>query len=285
MIAHSAPQLPVEPTSIRTRIATSWSGLDIPFGLGAPMQLSGGDALAPDRLPLNLHLDWAPELQAAVSTACLRQSATGRPWFTMEPTCISARKGTGRTLLARHIARTAGVPFVVMDVRRSFAEAQLRTGLPDIAFPSVPLLAIAASGCANPVILVTGVDEAAEQQLDQLAAMIDPTTSARWNEPGLRVLVDLSHITWLIESSATCGAPKRLSQVQQIDVVLTEETARLRSLTMIAEVLADLNGDRRVLEGMSGTLIGSLDGIRTQPAAQLRPVAETAVRAALARRP
>ncbi len=175
------------PTTI---VARSWTGGPLPLGLDQPLELRGGTILAPDRMPAELALDWVPRVQEAVIVACMRQALADEPWFAMSPSALVGEPGAGRTLMARRIARCAGLPFISIDVSGPVAASRLAPSMrsPDVVAPSAVVLAMAISRCANPIVLVTGVDEADDHTLGILHSMIDPVSSRRWSADALEAV-------------------------------------------------------------------------------------------------
>lgn len=261
------------------KVAQSWTGGAVAFGLDRPLPLKGGEVLPPGRMPLELDLDWAPSVQAKAVEACLKQTAAGRDWFTMPPSIIVGRPGVGRTLIARTIARRAGVPFTTIDVSGASGAASLRPAprRHDITYPSTIVMAIAAAGCANPVVLITGVEEAQPVTLDLVQSLVDPASNARWTEPALGAVIDLSYVTWLVQSSAPLGIARKLSHLPQLAVELDREHEALRVLTILSEVFDDLRIDPRTLEYEASFVIDELVRDRSKGAGVLREQAERLV--------
>ena len=228
-------------------VARSFSGKVPPYGLDQPLVLIGGDHLGPAALASRLALDWTPDLLDVVAETCSRQAAADEPWLTLPPLNLMGGPGAGRTHLARQIARHVGLPCVSMDVSGPLGADRLRRERrsPDVSLPPLPILAMAASGCANPIVLVTGVDHATDQTLDLLAPMIDPGSSARWVDEALGMTVDLSHVSWLV---ATASDPLNWSFGEMLRPVQVARPSLLGAagfgvlaVSILREVLADLD--------------------------------------------
>ena len=272
----SGPSVPAPP---RQRIARGWSSRPLPMGLDGAFALLGGDALSPDRLPADLGLDWAPELQDLATNACLQQHNSGRAWFTMPPCVITGQVGIGRTLMARRIARCAGVPFTTIDVSARGGGSLLGRPMqaPDLAMPSRIVTALASGACANPVVLITGVDTAKPETVQSVQAMVDPATSARWNEPAIGAVIDLGHVTWIIQSSGGAGVARPLGHLRRIDIRLDDYRRRLRDLTIVSEVMDDFGVDPCSIAHRDAALLEPLRASTNQSAAALRLTAERAL--------
>lgn len=172
-----------------------------PLGLDRPLALLGGNRLAPTGMTSALGIDHAPGVGRVVAEACRRQSLAGRNWFQQPLLALHGRPGVGKGLAAHWIARNAGVPLYRMSIPAGDADG--RHGLPTAAcaIPPLPVMAMAASRCANPVIVV---EVEAGALLDQraealLASMMDPRRNARWISEDLETIFDLSHISWILE--------------------------------------------------------------------------------------
>ena len=261
-----------------TTVACSWTANPVPLALDQPLELRGGAVLAPDRMSAELALDWAPAVQEAVIAACMRQALSGEHWFTMPATALVGRPGAGRTLVARRIARSAGLPFISIDVSGPTAATRLapQRCSPDVAAPSAVVLAMAISRCANPVVLVTGVDEADEDALGVLHSMMDPISGRRWSADAIEAVVDLGHVTWLVQSSSPLGLPRRLSKLKLLPVGLeVDHHANLMALSAASEVLDDFGIDGRMIDG--STWWDLTAGDASCAAADLRAEAEQAL--------
>lgn len=95
-------------------------------------------------------------------------------------------------MVARWIARHAGLPLFRMPVdgTRHEADAGVR------AIPPLPVVAMAASRCANPVIVVEmSMGNPPSLAVEaELAEMIDPRRNGRWIHDAMDVILDLSQI-------------------------------------------------------------------------------------------
>ncbi len=173
-----------------------------PLGLDRPIALLGGSKhLAPSGLPSVLGIDHVEGLRSFVAEACRRQMIAGRDWYHHPPLALLGVHGVGKGTVAHWIAHNAGVPLFRITADEFRFPGPDGCHRMDRALPCAPVLAMAASCCANPVIVLEiDVDapptiEAAEA----IAVMIDPRRNARWIDNDYQTIFDLSHISWIIE--------------------------------------------------------------------------------------
>jgi hypothetical protein len=244
------------------------------------MRLLGQSAASMSVLAERLALDWVPNLQRGVITSCIRQSTEQRPWFRLPATALVARPGAGRTLMARSLAHSLELPFAVIDVSRFVApEEANRTVVPDVALPTPPVLVLAASRCANPVVLLTGIDDAGPGAVESVRRLVDPAANARWSEPAMQASVDLSQVTWLLQCSSLNGLPRQLSAIVKEEAVDVEGWAtRLRAISIVEEVLREFDIDPRATGRAFDKLPGRIADEPTSSASHHRLLVEAAVR-------
>jgi hypothetical protein len=232
----------VSETPLHKVVARGFSEQPLPLALDRRLELRGRRCLSPDRM-LSLPLNWASDLIGHVAQACWDQSSQSRPWFWMPPTALSGGSGVGRTHIGRTLARHAGVPFAVMDARNASGAARTASGAgsPDVAVPSAIVLAMASSGCANPIILVTGIDDATQEEAEAIASMIAQESAPRWVDEAIEAVVDLSDVSWLIQTDAQALPPSFPAEMSVIDLTKPNRVqAPLLAFSLIAEVAADL---------------------------------------------
>lgn len=206
-----------------------------------PFRLAGGSAMEPAGLPSTLPLDWHGELMGLVAGTCRRGVKDGRRWLTFPPTAMISEPGIGRVHATRQIARHAGLPHFVWDVAGEGRPAGSHPSDRDVRMPSAPLLAMLASGCANPLISVVGAGKASEEALRMLAEMTDPKASRRWVDSGAGAAIDLSNVSWFLSWDLENVAPRWLEKRFE-RVVLgppPKGRERLLVLSVLDEVLAD----------------------------------------------
>jgi hypothetical protein len=240
-------------------VARGYSSRPMLLGLDRPLDLKGGDRLEPTGLPMQLRLNWLPEVTSLVAAACRDQSVQGTPWFQMRPTALSGRRGLGRTHICRTVARAAGVPFVKLDVSSASDATWSSYGMegPDIPMPSRVVLAMASSGCANPLVLVTGVDHAASKMVENVASMIASQSSARWADEALEAVIDLSNISWIVQTEDGDNLPPSFpADLEVVEMAKPDRYgAALLGLSLFNEVIADLQLSRGGLEPVLGFIV------------------------------
>ena len=229
-------------------VARCYGSGQAPMGLDRPTPLKGGACLGPSGIASSVPLDWIEEIATVLAGSCRDQLAQDRHWFRMHPCALVGRQGAGRTHVARQIARHAGVPFIRFDLGTLDAglHAGWSTDWPDVGWVPAPLSGIASSTCANPVVLVTGVDGAPPGACSLLASMIDRHSGRRWTHEGLRSVFDLGEVTWLVSTErGEVLHPDLYSRLVQlrVQVPVSEEGRALRAFGVALEVLADLDVD------------------------------------------
>lgn len=135
----------------------------------------------------------------------------------------------------------------------------------------------ATSACANPVVLITGIESAAAGVIGLVQAMMDPATSSHWNEPSIGAVIDLSQVSWMVQSTSLLGVPRLLAHIPRIDIALDDERRRLRDLTIVSETMDDFGVDPRSVAQRAAALLKPLRASTSQNAAELRAVAERAL--------
>ncbi len=226
-----------------------------PLGLGVPLPLRGGDPGARERLTTDLGFGWQAELRGVLDRAADLAAIAGKDWLSLPALLLCGPEGVGRTHVARRIAELAGVPHVSVTVGGPFGIEQLRPiGCgPDLRLPSAPVLAIAVSQCANPIVTISGTDMLDAGGQDELARMLDPATAERWVDYSCRATVDLRHVNWMIQShDPSALAPSLLRLVEPVWLRPPEGCDVLLHLV---EVLAEAAIDRGVVDRL-GALAG-----------------------------
>lgn len=181
-----------------------------PLGLDRPVALLGGShRLMPGGMPSDLGIDHVAGLRSFVASACRWQATSGRDWYRHPPLALLGVRGVGKGTIAHWIARHAGLPLFRVAVNGLVAADVGRSDRTHRRFPSFPVLAMAASCCANPVIVLEFDVEAPPTPEVEAAivGMIDPRRNARWIEDDLKTIFDLSQISWIVEVQAP--APNR----------------------------------------------------------------------------
>lgn len=182
-------------------VAHPMSDLGAPLGLDRPLSLlGGGHRLAPSGMPSALGIDHVPGLRQFVAEACRRQALSGRHGHHQPPLALVGQNGVGKGFVAHWMARNAGVPLCRVPVRPDFGTRPSGDGV-EHSIPLPPVVALAAARCANPVIVLElDVDEPISGDAeDTIASMIDPRANSRWIDHDQRTILDLSHVSWIVE--------------------------------------------------------------------------------------
>ncbi|MFL0586100.1 hypothetical protein CA236_04915 [Sphingomonas sp. ABOLG] len=229
-------------------IAESFAGEPSPLGLSTALELRGGSGRDRERLTFDLGFGWQEELRAAVGCGLARFAGTGEGWFALPPLLLRGPAGVGRTHVARRIADLAGLPHVGVAVGGPLGMEQLRpSGCgPDLVLPSAPVLAMAVSRCANPVVSVYGVEALDAAAQAELARMIDPETAGRWVDYACGATVDLRHVNWMIQGQEPEALTPHLQRLLR-PVELRPPLGRDVPLHL-AEVLAEAAVDLGVID-------------------------------------
>jgi hypothetical protein len=179
-------------------------GLDRPVAL-----LGGGHRIAPDGMPCDLGMDHVAGLRSFVASACRRQASSDRDWYQHPPLALLGMRGVGKGMVAHWIARHAGLPLFRIAVNGLVVAEESAPDRTQRPFPSIPVLAMAASCCANPVIVLEfDVKAPPTPEVEAtIVRMIDPRRNARWIDDDLKTIFDLSRISWIIAVHAP--APRR----------------------------------------------------------------------------
>lgn len=225
-------------------VGESYSVDVVPLGLGEPLQLRGGDRLERPGIAERLGCEWNAEFLRMVHDAAVLQLASGRRWFRMDPVLLAGPKGAGRTHVARRLAHEAGVPHVAICVAGGGARLALGAAAsgPSPAVPSQLALAVALSGCANPLIDVSGVEDASPDTLARLATAMDPM-QGRLDDEGLGVTLELSEASWLVQVAPGREPPPAMAEVAKVVALAKPDSAEWLDLAWI-ETLIEVAADR-----------------------------------------
>ncbi len=171
------------------------------LGFDTPLSLRGGDDGSLRRLALELGFSWQQQLLPVIAAAVTRIQSGKGPWLTFPPMMLHGEIGVGRTHIARRLAQLGGLPHVRLDLGDAVGLEQIRPSSwgPDLVLPSLPVLTMAVSRCANPMISVVGLDRVDQAAQQLLATMIHPDTAGRWVDRVADGAVDLRQISWMVQ--------------------------------------------------------------------------------------
>lgn len=171
--------------------------------------LAGGDALLPSGLPMTIGMDHQPDFVRAVAHACREQVLRGRDWYSHGVMALVGSKNAGRGHAARRLAAATGLPLFVVDASTPAGRAQLTgaAGPGCTALPPFPVLAVAASRCGNPIILIEGVRQGTDL-VDLIGSFIDPDRAPRYESAHLGCVLDLGEINWIIQVDGDDGVSR-----------------------------------------------------------------------------
>ncbi len=222
------------------RVATARAASTPVLGLDRELPLlGGGRKLLPTGLPLALGMEHQPDFLRAVAHACRAQSLAGRDWYSHGAITMIGPKGSGRGHAARRLAAATGLPLFVVDASSAGGRRLLAGDAPTgcAAMPPAAVTAVAASGCANPIILVEGVPSSPEM-VPLLAPFLDPDRGCRFVSEPLRARFDLGQVNWLIQVDSEAAArrlPEDWSSIVRFQQCLDQDRRLLR-LSLIAAV-------------------------------------------------
>ena len=231
------------------------------LGLGLPLSLRGGDDEALVSLSVELGFAWQHELRRVIEAAIARTKSERTPCLKLPPLLLLGEPGVGRTHVARRIAHLASLPHVSLDLSDPAGVQQLWPQVcgPDLLLPSLPVLAMALGGCANPIVSVVGIEclEVATQH--RFAAFIKPGSAARHVDYAAASTVDLTQVNWMVQcSDVSALAPKLLQLLRPVELHRPDvQTLPLHVVEVLAEAAIDLGVVDR-LQHQAGNALADL---------------------------
>lgn len=204
--------------------------------------LPGGDALLPSGLPMTIGMEHQPDFVRAVAHACREQVLRGRDWYSHGVMALMGSKNAGRGHAARRLAAATGLPLLVVDASTPAGRAQLKgTAAPGCtALPPFPVLAVAASRCANPIILIEGVRQGTDL-VDLIGPFIDPDRAPRYESAHLGCALDVGEINWIIQVDGDDGVSKLPAGWASVVRFRPPADHRLALLSLIGAVSDELD--------------------------------------------
>lgn len=208
--------------------------------IGKPLPLVEVPDLAAVRARLTFEFPYA---QAMIDR--LLADLIGREHATFRPTLLIGPPGAGKSRLVARIAHHLGLGLWRVDATR---DAGASLGGLDRRWatsePAHPIMAVARSGTANPLMLIDELEKAATRAdhgrlWDALLPMLEPETARAYQDPCFQTEVDISRVSWLATANGVGNIPGPLLD-------------RLRVLEMAVPSQADLEALLGpVLEGIA----------------------------------
>jgi hypothetical protein len=267
-------------------VGTSFSSRPMGLGLDGELELRGCDKFALAQLQFAADVAPQPELAQIIRRALQTAQAAGRTWLRFGALLLEGTPGAGRTHLARRLAYLAGLPHAIFDLTEHGTFGSFRDAPqgPDLVLPCAPVVAMAATRCANPVITVLGVEGLDATAQVQLARMIDPDTAGRWVDHTLGGSVDLRQVSWLIQSHVPGQLVRELERLLH-PVTLRPPTGAdlaVHAAEVLAEAAIDANAPALAAEVVEHMLADLHHCHESRSTAHLYDRARTLIRAYVA---
>lgn len=209
---------------------------------GKVLPFAGVDRLADARTALLAAL---PHLHAEIDR--ILGSQVGRP-FPLFRLLLVGEAGAGKTTMAMLLGSVFGMPSLVFNAGGA-ADAAFGGTSSQYASQrmSVPLQLTAQSGIANGLVAVDEVDKIGTGRqngsiVDVLLAFLEPSSSARYQDPALETSVDLSAMSYVLTANSLEDVPVPLRDRVQIVRIPEPGWEHVGALT--ARIIADLARER-----------------------------------------
>jgi ATP-dependent Lon protease len=184
----------------------------------------------------------------------------GHATVRLRPLLLVGDPGGGKSRFARRLGEVLGLSVWREDASRAdgavFAGTDRRWYS---AEPCHPFLAVAAGRIANPLVLIDEIEKSGTRSdygrlWDCLLGFFEPETSARYQDPALQTVIDLSQISYICTGNSLDPLP---SPIRDRMRVVTFPKPRPDDLdALLPAVLADLANER----GLDQSWVPPLDG-------------------------
>ena len=232
------------------RLAKAYSGL-----VGQPLPLIRTPDLAAVRHKLTASYPHAGDTVDAILGELV-----GHEFVRLPPMVFLGPPGAGKTAFCSSLLESLGVPGSlypcggVSDSSFGGTSRRWHTG-----GPCMPLSVMSAREVASPGIVLDELEKAADsihngRIQDVLLGMLEPASSACWQDPYLQAEVDLSHVVWLATANSLDGIPTPLldrCRVLRIPVPGPEHLPVLAT-TLLRRACAARNLDARWARSLDG---------------------------------
>lgn len=190
-----------------------------------------GDEDWADAAAASLHAEmpWMARATEHLWHALRRAARRGGP-VAMRPIILNGPPGIGKSVWARKLGQTIGLPTVDIDASKGsagFAVAGLERGWAS-ALPGRPLDLVLSTRVSNPLIIIDEVCKAKQGRsekgnsfsfADALLSLIEPATAANWECNYFRLRFDMSHILWVMTANDVHRTPEPVrSRCQVIEL-------------------------------------------------------------------
>lgn len=221
--------------------------------LTTPLPLRGAEALKRNGdgelmlvAALRDEASWLEPVIATLERRLERQLLVGEPWVAISPMLLVGPPGCGKSWIARRIGELAVTGHRTIDLAGAM-DSTIIHGNPrgwHSQMPSIPVLAMAETRCANPLCIVEEVEKAggSERYGDPIAALLallEPSTARCYRDRCLQTEVDVSAVNWIMTANAITPRlpPPFLSRIEVIEVAMPP--ADMVDV-LIEQLLADL---------------------------------------------